>query len=149
MAPLFEARSLIRAVECLPEDIHPGNIIVYCGNRHHVCHRVLLREHRGGIFWFFLSGNDPLRADGWIPAYRILGKVIEIEDKKLTQGLLKWKVRFFYWHGLLELVLLHKVFGGRFTRGTFLNLSARIFPRLGKARRLSRVNAADFALGSG
>lgn len=155
MAPLFDSRSLIRAVECLPEEIQPGDIIVYCGNRHHVCHRVLLREQRGGALWFFLSGNDPLRADGWIPSYRISAKVIEIDGKMLSQGALKWKIRLFHCHGLFELVFLHKILGGRvarvfrksmgprlaekrFARSAFLKLSARCFPKLRMARHLGQ-----------
>ncbi len=161
MAPLFGAKSLIRAVECLPEDIDPGDIVVYCGNRHHVCHRVLLREQRGGFFWFFLSGNDPLRADGWIPAYRILAKVVEIDGVNLSQSYLKWRIRIFHWHGLLELAFIHKVLGSRVAkfyrelvgpriaekrlfRAAFLKFSARAFPHLRASRELARL-VPDFS----
>lgn len=165
MAPLFDSKTLIRAAECLPEDIQPGDIIVYCGNRHHVCHRVLLREQRGGALWFFLSGNDPLRADGWIPAYRIIAKVVEIDGQDLSHIFFKWKLRLFHWHGVLELVILHKVLGGglarlirkvvhprlaekRLVRAAFLKFSALLFPKLRAARCLSHLNAGDFAAGS-
>jgi len=116
MDPLISSKSILRTVNCCSSEILPSHLVVYCAKNTHVCHRVLLRERRGEHFWFFLSGNHPLRADGWIPDYRIVGKVYEIDGKDPYRGWLKWKVLFFHWHGLFEIVFIHKVFGSRLAK---------------------------------
>ncbi|MCB0417055.1 MAG: hypothetical protein KDD39_05365 [Bdellovibrionales bacterium] len=62
-----------------------GDLVVFCGARIQICHRVLSRRFSDGIEWYLIKGDANLEADGWVPAYRILGCVVAM-DQKSTDG---------------------------------------------------------------
>jgi len=63
--------------------LRPGAIAIFTAYHRHVCHRVLWHRRQNGLDWFYFSGNFRTGPDGWIPAYRIVGEVTEINAKSL------------------------------------------------------------------
>ncbi len=112
MIPFIRDASLLTVDECAPSGVLPGDIVVYRGGDVFICHRVVLRRWQEGDPWVYILGNDPTRPDGWVRAERILGKVSEINGRRIPH----WKKRLFYWHGWFEVVAVHKLFQNRLAK---------------------------------
>lgn len=82
--PSIPNESILEITRCSSGDVTAGDIIVYSGLKSLVCHRVLFRKYSDGIFWYLTKADNTLIDDGWIPAYRIVGKVTRINHKDLS-----------------------------------------------------------------
>lgn len=52
---------------------------VFLGPKGLCCHRVLARHRNRDTTWYLFKGDGNWRTDGWVPRYRILGKVNVID----------------------------------------------------------------------
>jgi len=77
-APAIENGTVIEAESAPPESIEPGELVVFTAKGVHACHRVLYKRREDGLWWFFLKPDNTGVPDGWIPGYRLLGKVTRI-----------------------------------------------------------------------
>lgn len=106
MAPLISDQSLLEGEAIASGELRPGDIVVYCGPRRLVCHRVVLTRFGDGCWWYFLLGNDVLRADGWIPEYRIVARIVSVDGLPVS----RWASRRSLLHALFLLYVVHKPF---------------------------------------
>lgn len=103
MIPLLSSSQLLRAKKCAPESISPADLVIFRNEDKNICHRVLLKKVRRGRTWYFLSGSNVRRADGWVRHDQITGRVFEVDGKNPYQG--KWKLKLLRFHliGLAKL----------------------------------------------
>ncbi|MEZ4751554.1 MAG: hypothetical protein R3B54_13325 [Bdellovibrionota bacterium] len=66
-----------------------GDLVVFCGARVQVCHRVIGKERIEGMDWYLIKGDANVDADGWVPAYRILGWVETVDGRPASGWFLR------------------------------------------------------------
>jgi len=80
-SPIIPHNCIINVERLDASKIAPGDILVYCGYKALICHRVILRKKTNDFFWFLTKPDNSLVDDGWIPEYRVIGKVKSINNK--------------------------------------------------------------------
>ncbi len=90
-----------------------GDLAVFDGKHIQVCHRVLKIKDERGLRWFFMKGDGKLQADGWIPAYRMQGRVEWINGTSLQRFPLKQLSLLFYWHSRFQWACYEALFLSR------------------------------------
>lgn len=105
LLPLVDKKCLLEVERQSLSSIQPGDLIVFCAGKTLICHRALWRKKEKNHLWFFITGNHPMRADGWIPDYRIIGKVVSIDGKPIP----RLKNFFLRWHSAMEIAIIHKL----------------------------------------
>jgi len=108
--PLVKSGQSIE-IEERPEHLKSGDIIVYAGLGIQVCHRILHEKTDSGLKWFFMKGDGKLEADGWVPSYRVMGKVVSVDGKSVCTPSFRLYSSALYWHskiqwGLYEILFL-------------------------------------------
>lgn len=81
LAPAIANGTVIEAESAPPQSLRSGDLVVFSANGVYVCHRLLYRRQEDGLWWFFLKADNTGIADGWIPEYRIVGKVLRVADR--------------------------------------------------------------------
>ena len=84
--PFIRTQSILQFAAVEPADLKLGDLVVYCGKKQSVCHRVLLKRQDPDGWWFFLKGDGNLHSDGWIPESRILGRVTHVDGRPVRTG---------------------------------------------------------------
>ena len=103
LAPTIVNGTVIEAESAPAETIRPGELVVFTLKGVHACHRVLYKRKEDVLWWFFLKPDNTGVPDGWIPQYRLVGKVTRVGDEKRPTELSRredrkrlWKSRLGY-----------------------------------------------------
>lgn len=78
LAPAIGNGTTIEVESEKPEAIRCGDLVVFSSRGVYTCHRVLYRKEEDDLWWFFLKADNTGVPDGWIPHYRVLGKVTKV-----------------------------------------------------------------------
>ncbi|MCB0405690.1 MAG: hypothetical protein KDD51_12985 [Bdellovibrionales bacterium] len=65
-------------------DYRFGDLIVFCGARVQICHRVIGKKRSAGMTWYLTKGDANVEADGWVPNYRVLGCVVAVGSRSTS-----------------------------------------------------------------
>jgi hypothetical protein len=108
--PLVPDWSAITVSEVPADLLRAGDLVVYSADSGRVCHRLLRVKIIEGRHWFFLRGDANLWADGWVPAQRILGRVISVNGRSLSQRAFRTASRLLFYHAWVQQLLFHLLF---------------------------------------
>lgn len=111
--PFVRSGSRLELETVSAEAYGPGDLVVYCGAGVQICHRVLRRKLEGGLYWFYLKGDGRAVADGWIPEYRLIGRVARLNGRSLAEWPLRALSRVFFWHSRLQSAAYEALFESR------------------------------------
>lgn len=78
LAPAIGNGTTIEVESDKPEAILCGDLVVFSSRGVYTCHRVLYRKQEEELWWYFLKADNTGVPDGWIPYYRVLGKVTKV-----------------------------------------------------------------------
>ena len=125
--PLISDGSVVEIDEESSQKVTSGDLVVFINGKAHSCHRILFQKWDDGIKWFFIKPDNSLLVDGWIPSYRILGRVTKINRDSLDDPQLQRLSRRIYYLSKIQYVLYQSL-----TQNPLI----RIFNRQAKQKRL-------------
>jgi hypothetical protein len=80
MRPMVREGDLLEIQPADPSSIHRGEIVLcLLKDGHVVIHRVVRIDRRAAGLRFLIQGDQVLEPDGWIGAYSVLGRLVELE----------------------------------------------------------------------
>lgn len=80
MRPMVREGDLLEIQPVDPSSVHRGEIVLcLLEDGRVVIHRVVRIDHRAAGLRFLVQGDQALEPDGWIGAYSVLGRLVELE----------------------------------------------------------------------
>ena len=125
--PSIHSGSELEICRVPSEQLSVGELAVYCGAGFPICHRILYKRHEDKMTWFHMKGDANLESDGWIPEYRLIGRVERINGEEANLGLRRWQGLLLFRFSRLQ----HYLYESLFLSGLGLWLRSsreRLFP---------------------
>ena len=126
LQPIISPNSLIE-IEFTNISRKMGELLVYTQKQKYIAHLCLFKKTVEGLQWYFLKGNSILEVDGWIPEYRIIGRISTVNGISIST--FKWKIKIgYFWvletlrYGAFRILLtttLGNLIGRNYTKGYF------------------------------
>jgi hypothetical protein len=92
---MIPSRSAVWATAQSPDSYRAGDIAVFVASQSHVCHRILYIRRTPTMKWFYFKGDRSWKSDGWIPAYRLVGKVVQVNQ--ISTESRRWRLTQPFW----------------------------------------------------
>lgn len=96
----------------------PGDLAVFAKKNQFACHRILYKRRFGDLTWYYLS-PDHGPPDGWVPAYQMEGRVVEINGVAVASH---WRFARLIW-GRLRTFAYHAYFSQHWGRRLWMWLN--------------------------
>lgn len=105
-----------------------SDLVVFRSGNLQVCHRILYKKRMGGGAWFYLKGDAKARADGWITASTIQGKVVRVKGYSASSLAFRIVSTWLYLCSVLQDVSFRAMFHSHFGKVAG-QIRALIFPQ--------------------
>ena len=100
--PLFPSGSRVEVKPLPAEAYQVGDLVVYCGNQKERCLRIFGARQMDAMPWFFLKGDGEVEPEGWVPCYRLEGKVVGINGKCISEFPISLVSRFHFYRSKMQ-----------------------------------------------
>ena len=112
LEPLVKPNSILE-IDVTVASQSIGSLLVYTQKNRYIAHLCLFKKIFDGTQWYFLKGNSLLNVDGWIPEYRVVGRICSVDGNSISTFKWQFRLRFFW----IVQLLRYATFQILFTRG--------------------------------